>query len=121
MGRLSITILIAWIAYGSVKAVAAVEAIASTAWAMTSIPVFAVMWGGIVAGIAGSRIAMSGTMSAATIGYLMWFLVSVMTLNAVISLAVPLVDGMAMNRALFRRGGIEPGSMISSNFSSGYS
>ena len=46
------------------------DATASTAWHMTSIPVFAVIWAGMVIGRLGSRIAISGTMSAATIGYL---------------------------------------------------
>ena len=101
--------------------VAAIEATAAIACAKTSMPVLAVTVFGILVGSAGSRMARSGTMSAATIGYLMWFSGSVITEKAVISEAVPLVEGTAAKRALLRRGGMEPGVMMSANFSAGCS
>ena len=54
-------------------------------------------------------------------GYLMCFFVSVMTEKAVISLAVPLVEGTATKRALLRSPGMEPGVMMSSNLMPGCS
>ena len=53
----------ALIAYGSVKSSEAVDTKASTAWVITSIPVAAVIFGGMVAGILMSRRATSGTKS----------------------------------------------------------
>jgi hypothetical protein len=47
--------------------------------------------------------------------------VSEMTEKAVISEAVPLVEGTATNLALFLRGGMEPGTTISLNSISGCS
>ena len=64
---------------------------------------------------------MSGTMWSDTNGYLMCFSVSVITENAVISLAVPEVDGIPTNFAFLRSSGRDPGSMMSSNFNSGCS
>ena len=46
--------------------------------------------------------------------------VSVITEKAVISLAVPLVDGMQISLALLRKGGIEPGFMMSLGTGQGF-
>ena len=67
---------------------------ASRAWVKASIPVSAVIFGGMVAVTAGSHTATSGTISMLPMPCLILVSSSVMTTERLTSLAVPLVDGM---------------------------
>ena len=70
--------------------------------------------------ISSSRTAMSGVISKSAMGYLTFALWSEITVKAVTSLPVPLVDGIAARRALWRRGGT-PRVRMSSRVSPGCS
>ncbi len=91
------------------------------AWVKASIPVWATNFSGIVWASSGSTIAISGVMLKSANGYLTPFSLSVITEKAVTSVAVPEVDGIAINLALFLKVGKEKGSIISLKVRSGYS
>ena len=84
-------------------------------------PVCAVSFLGIVSASSGSTIATSGVMLKSASGYLTPFASSVMTENAVTSVAVPEVEGIAQKRAFVRSVGKWNGTQSSSKLVSGYS